>query len=96
MVKFLDAQEGLFSWFPFAYQTFLEVGRYLELHEILEEVREWMPTPTFIKLTLPQNRADDLLQLLWRERVSPAHMMPTFGHVFQSLIVQSQWYNRTQ
>jgi hypothetical protein len=92
VVRFLDAQEGLFTWCPSAYHMLLETGRYPKLDDILQREQNVLPKPSLIKLTLPQEQADDLLKLLWREHVTLAHLMPTFDHVSRSLMVQSVWY----
>lgn len=92
VVRFLDAQEGLFTWCPIAYHTLLETGSYPTLDDILHKEADVLPKPSLIKLTLPQDQADDLLKLLWREHVTLAHLMPTFDHVRESLMVQSLWY----
>jgi hypothetical protein len=91
IVAFLDAQEGQFSWCPLAYHMFMETGTYPALDDVLPKI-DHVERPTLIKVTLPQNKALDVLRILWREHVSLAHLMPTFDHVYRTLLVQSQFY----
>jgi hypothetical protein len=95
VIPFLDAQEGLFTWFPKAYLIHLELNRFPTVEEMVHLTAREVPLsakagPLLLKLTLPIREAVKLLQLLWREKVSPAHLMPTFDNVTQGLRMQSK------
>ncbi|MGE0536242.1 MAG: FRG domain-containing protein [Pirellulales bacterium] len=81
-VGFLNAQEGLFTYSIAADFSYLKTGRWLSLEEIL-------PKDSLRRLTLPKSEAPRLLRLLWAERVSRAHLMPTLDNVTETL--QSIW-----
>lgn len=92
-IPFLDAQEGLFVWCPWAYLTHLFDGYFPTIENMVELSAQYhkldmLPRPFLYKLTLPASEALDLLQLLWREKVSPAHLMPTFDNITRALEMQ--------
>ncbi len=43
------------------------------------------------KLTLPVKHAEELLQILWRERISAARLMPTYDHATTALFTKGRW-----
>lgn len=93
---FLDAQAGLFTWSRWAYIDRANRGRYIEFDELVQEASLGPPIaalgqPLLRRITLPASRADELLRLLWRERVTPAHLMPTFDHVTMALEQKLRW-----
>lgn len=96
VVPFLDAQEGLFTWCPQAYQMYLAEGRFLTVNELVERtplssLQLDGPSALLRVLTLPATEAPRLLKLLWRERVSRAHLMPTFDNVAKTARLRSSW-----
>jgi hypothetical protein len=93
-IPFLDAQEGLFTWCPQAYLLHLRHGRFPTVEQLVSRTArevgpDVIPRPLLLKLSLPASEAPDLLRLLWREKVSPAHLMPTFDNVTRALAVKS-------
>jgi hypothetical protein len=97
VTPFLDAQAGLFTWSRRAYIDRANHGRYLEFDELIRQWSKHPPIaalgePLLYKVTLPSAHADELLRLLWRERVTPAHLMPTFDHVTMALEQQLRWF----
>jgi hypothetical protein len=86
--SFLHAQDGLFLWDPRADFYFFRHGQWPSLEKLFEQ-----QCPTTVrplrKLTLPASEAGQLLKLLWRERVSRAHLMPTHDNITAAL--RSQW-----
>jgi hypothetical protein len=95
-IPFLDAQNGLFLWCPQAYLFHLREGRFPTFEDLVEltardTAPDVLPRPLLVKHTLPSREAPQLLQLLWRERISPAHLMPSFDNVTRSLIAKSSW-----
>ncbi|RDV10357.1 FRG domain-containing protein [Pontibacter diazotrophicus] len=92
-IPFLDAQEGLFVWCPQAYLIHLREGCFPTLESMVELSAQdlkldMLPGPFLYKLTLPTSEAIDILRLLWREKVSPAHLMPTFDNITRALEMQ--------
>lgn len=97
VTPFLDAQAGLFTWSRRAYMLRAERGFYVPFEDLALEADASpdftsMPRPFLRKLTLPNSESDELLKLLWRERVTPAHLMPTFDHVTRALEQKARWY----
>ena len=84
---FLRAQAGLFTLDLTGEQFFLAHGRHPSLED---SVRELVPKdidPNFYprKYTLPVSEAPELLRLLWLERVTEAHLMPTLDRVAEAV-----------
>jgi len=77
-ISFLNAQEGLFTYYEDAGQHYLRCGTWPTIDEIL-------PQGLLRKLTLPSREAPDLERLLWLEKVSRAHLMPTYDSVASNL-----------
>lgn len=80
---FLHAQDGLFLWDSAATLEFIATGQWPTLDSALEACA---PGQTVInKLTLPRSQVSRLRRLLWRERISLAHLMPTYDNIANSL-----------
>jgi hypothetical protein len=99
ITPFLDAQEGLFTWCPSAYHVRLQTGRYPNFDELIAEMDAdarfaALPRPFCIKVTLPEPEVLPLMKLLWRERVTPAHLMPTFDNIKRALELEAAWGTR--
>lgn len=93
-VPFLDAQRGLFTWSPFAHESFLKSGRYAPFDALLgslDATATEASYPLLRKVTLPAKFAAQLLKLLAREEVTRAHLMPTFDNVAATLRLQAMW-----
>ena len=75
----LFAQEGLLILDTKANERFMKTdGHWQDLISTEED-------NFFIKLTLPQNQCKKLLQLLWKNNVTPARIMPNLDKVTQTL-----------
>jgi len=88
LVPFLDAQEGLFTWSPTMYSSYLLHGSYPTFEEVIRRIAQKEPDaklPLLRRLTLPVSEARELLRLLWREKMTRAHLMPTYDNVTTSL-----------
>jgi hypothetical protein len=81
-IGFLHAQEALFTYSPLADHHFLLNGEWPCLEE-------FVPPNALRRMTLPKSQAPRLRQLLWAERISKAHLMPTLDNVTQAL--KSLW-----
>lgn len=92
-IPFLDAQEGLFVWCPETYLIHLQEGCFPTMQDMVERSAmdpklNMLPRPFLYKLTLPKSETHNLLRLLWREKISPAHLMPSFDNVTRGLEMQ--------
>jgi hypothetical protein len=99
LTPFLDAQEGLFTWCPRAYNFFLEKGRFPTLSDLIQPLaKQLLPRgvslPLLVRVTLPVSEASLLLRFLWREKISPAHLMPSFDNVSRAVSVRSTWLSQ--
>lgn len=81
-IGFLHAQEGLFTYVLNVNFRFVESGRWPCLEEVV-------PPAGLRRLTLPKRESRQLLRLLWAERISKAHLMPTHDNVTHAL--RSVW-----
>jgi len=76
--NYLHAQDCLFTYMEGADFHFLKHGEWPRLeHTVCPD--------TLVKVTLPVSERLELRRLLWIERVSKAHMMPTLDNVTQTL-----------
>jgi len=82
---FLHAQDGIFLWDRRATAAFLKVGSWPTLDSTLREFERQSGIDCIKKFTLTATEAPRLLRLLWRERVSIAHLMPTYDNIAQAL-----------
>ena len=86
--SFLHAQAGLFLYIENSDNFYLRNKRWPTCDEVLNEAYiEGDPKP-IRKLTLPIAEADKLLSLLHRERITRAHLMPTFDNITATLKVK--------
>jgi hypothetical protein len=96
ITPFLDAQKGLFTWCPAAYSLKVDRGYYVPFEELVVEHFSdssfvQLKAPYLYKLVLPSTEVLPLLKLLWRERVTPAHLMPTFDNISRAIKLELQW-----
>jgi hypothetical protein len=93
IIDFLDAQEGLFLWSPDYYNCYVRTGEFPAFDTVLKEVELDMKDskPLTVKLTLPARHAREVLRLLWREKISPAHIRPTLDNVTTALEMRTHW-----
>jgi hypothetical protein len=94
-VPFLDAQEGLFLWCPTYLLKYLAHGAFPSFESLLANTAQRLGAsetePLLVKYTLPSAKARDLLHILWREKVSPAHMRPTLDNVTGAMRMRTTW-----
>ena len=83
---FLHAQDSLFLWCSGARSFFLREERWPSFPEIIEATYDGSGPRPLRKLTLSVVCVDGLRRLLLRERVSRAHLMPTYDNVTKTLI----------
>jgi hypothetical protein len=85
---FLRAQAGLFTFDAKGDTLFVQQGDYPSL----EDSVGYLDPPTNIvqpkKFMLPLTQAPELLRLLWLERITRAHLMPTLDHVAQAVMTK--------
>lgn len=77
-ISFLHAQEGLFTYDQFSDFRFVRNGDRSSLEKLVDR-------GALRKLTLPRSEAKELEYLLLVERVSLAHLMPTFDNIVKTL-----------
>ncbi|HEX2162813.1 MAG TPA: FRG domain-containing protein [Thermoanaerobaculia bacterium] len=99
-VPFLDAQGGLFTWSPVAYEWVVS-GRYPTVECLLSEIEIKLATgelrmPLLRKLVLDVAQIPDLLKILWREQVTRAHLMPTYDNVTASMRLSATWQEKAR
>jgi hypothetical protein len=80
---FLHAQDGLFLYDSEAPYDFLCSGVWPPLESVIAS--EQKTEQAIRKVTLPASESVRLLRLLWRERISIAHLMPTYDNIVHSL-----------
>jgi hypothetical protein len=88
---FLHAQDAMFVWDIGAEYHFLQHGTWPEFDRIIASSLDAFDGLPLRKLILPASEVDHLLQLLWRERISRAHLMPTYDNVTAALKVKWSW-----
>jgi len=88
--QFLQAQEGVFLVDVTADKFYIENGRYPDLMRSIFELSEH-PVETYqpYKFIVPASQARELLRLLFLERVTKAHLMPTLDNVAQT--IKDKW-----
>lgn len=77
-IGFLHAQQGLFTRFETASQHYAWKREWPRIEDCFE-------VGGIRKITLPKSETPRLMQLLWRERISAAHLMPTLDNVTSTL-----------
>lgn len=77
---YLRAQDGLFIWYDRAGQYFWNHGVWPSIEEAISESYATGSKPIRL-VTLPVAQASKIESLLWRERISLAHLMPTHDNI---------------
>lgn len=90
-MSFLHAQDGVFLFDYRPHFDYLTNGEWPPMDKTLADLAVESRAEYQRKLTLPASEAVRLQQLLWKERISVAHLMPTFDHVTQSLLTKWSW-----
>lgn len=78
--SYLHAQSGLFLWYPVGPNLFDAYGRWPRLEDVIGSRRRHGSKP-LRKLVVPFDQAAAIEQILWRRRITKAHLMPTFASV---------------
>jgi hypothetical protein len=88
--QFLRAQDGLFTVDTEADAFYITHGEYPHLMESLFDLGG-EPTAAYkpIKYVLPSSEAHELIRMLYLEKVTKAHLMPTLDNVAQTVV--SKW-----
>lgn len=81
---FLHAQDGVFLYDYEAPHDYVCTGEWPALETALA-AEDHDGKTVLRKVTLPATQAKHLLRLLWRERMSPAHLMPTYDNIAAAL-----------
>lgn len=84
-IEFVHAQSGLFLVASSEAGHFLRFGTWPGLLAPLQAVGDHPVR----KFTLPRSEAPELCRILWRRRISRAHMMPSYDSIAAAL--QRQW-----
>jgi hypothetical protein len=83
---FLRAQAGLFTLDLKGEEYLLSNGHYPTLEQSVGQLNVYLKKRVHPqKLILPVSQAPELLRLLWLERVTHAHLMPSLDHVAQAV-----------
>lgn len=89
---FLHAQDGLFLFYLWANEDFIQHGEWARFEQVVEanfqSNPDSFPSKPLRKVTLPTRMANEVIRLLWRERISLAHLMPTYDNITQTLRVR--------
>lgn len=96
LLPFLHAQAGCFLWNPDVATSFALTGTWPTLLDAIDPARmssPFVPNPYAYCISLPVNEVHKAQQLLWQERISRAHLMPTFDNVGESLRSVLNWRN---
>jgi len=92
---YLHAQHGLFCVLAGADSYFHTHGSWLEYNQLYKDF-DGHKALIVEKYTLPATEADELLRLLYRRRISKAHLMPTFDNVAMATRVLWGWLPRNK
>lgn len=87
--SFLHAQDGLFIYHEDANLFFIRNGEWPTFEKIIEESYDENYPKPLRKITLPIEKTGDLLNLLGREDITRAHLMPTYDNITTTL--KSNW-----
>ncbi len=82
--SYLHAQDGLFLWYAFGSQYFFNRVMWPEFQDVVENSFKDGPPP-LRRIELPVSESAALNTLLWRERISLAHLMPTYDNIARSV-----------
>lgn len=86
---YIHAQSGLFTYLVDGDKWFLKNGEWPSIEEYLS--KSSVKEEVLRKLTLPITEVPKLAALLWMERKSRAHLMPTLDNVWQTLESDLLW-----
>lgn len=89
--SFLHAQDALFLWMPNANEYYLEHGIWPIFEDIVESLVQENCSPVFRKVNLQNSNSNEVHRLLWRHRISKAHLMPTYDSITETIISKIEW-----
>jgi hypothetical protein len=86
--QFQHAQHGLFVWVNDGLQEgyLSRQGRWPTIDEAILHRGRREVGPSLRKVMLPRSEVQELRRLLWRERITRAHLMPTYDNVRDTLL----------
>ncbi len=82
---YLHAQDALFIYSEDCNSRYIRDGKWPTFEEIVEEAFEEANPCPIRKITLAASKAGELLNLLNRERITRAHLMPTYDNITSTL-----------
>jgi hypothetical protein len=98
LTPYLDAQKGLFTWCPTTYSYRLQHGNYPAHDELVRQDASIVKVEQPLRRVTMKRRGPRgvdnitrLRQLLWREGLSPADVMPSFDNIVRALRVSAPW-----
>ncbi|MFH1135014.1 MAG: FRG domain-containing protein [Pseudomonadota bacterium] len=92
---YLRSQGGLFLYDDQANLHYLQTGQWPSLDAAIET--SWPGPPEdipLLKITAPSATAPDVLRILFFERITPAHLMPTLDNVAQTFTYFQELFDR--
>ena len=92
---YLRSQGGLFLYDEKANESFLRTCEWPPLDRAIEAC--WSGDPKeipFMKITAPADQAADILRILFHERITPAHIMPTLDSVAETVLYYQHLFER--
>lgn len=84
--SFLHAQDGLFVGISGSEHFYLDQGRWPSLVDAVEKQCSKEKSASLLKFTLPVSEVQELRRLLWLDRISQAHLMPSYDSVTVTLL----------
>ena len=98
-LPFLHAQSGLFIIDDWPYADFALTGEWPSHEDVLSDYCSRPDACVALrgnvacKITLPASMAPSVTEILWHERISRAHLMPTLDCVSQTVLGAYEWRN---
>lgn len=89
--NYLHAQDGVFTYDEGANRHFLQFGEWRSLEQAMRESVLAIDKTPLRKITLPAIKAGELLDYLWIEGISRAHLMPVYDNVTEALRLKCRW-----
>jgi hypothetical protein len=86
--SYMFAQKGIFTLYPFMNRYFMQNGRWPSHEMVLTENSPPRTTAAFAKLTLPAAEADNVLRLIYQQRVTRHSLMPSLDNIAKALLYE--------
>jgi hypothetical protein len=96
-LPYLHAQSGTFVWDPWPNRDFALTGEWPSQEDVIARHflgRERAPAlrdTIAYKMILPACETHAVVEILWREQISKAHLMPTFDSVAHTVLDTFRW-----